>query len=932
MPKKILKKLNPKIKRAQKKMNWYQMSVDQVLEIMKTDRKQGLTDEEVEKRRKKYGINTLPRRKRMSSFSILISQIKSPLVYILIIAAVIAALFALLHEGTDFIDSIVITAAVVINVIVGFFQERKAQHALEALQKIVTARTTVIREGERRNIIIEDIIPGDILQIEAGDKIPADCRLIETADFLVDESALTGESEAVSKDTRTIEEERITAEQNNMIFMGTVAVTGSAKASVVNIGSETQIGKIARMVAEENTDLTPLQKKLAEFSKKLSIAILFIAAFIFFLGLITRPLDVGNIVIMFETAVAVAVAAIPGGLVVAVTIVLAVGMQRILKEKALVRKLLAAEILGSTTVICTDKTGTITEGKMHVAQIVTEENTIEKFSKNSPEISKYEAEEFILLLRIGMICNNAYIENPDETLEHRKYYGSSTEIAILAAASDVGMDKTALEKETPRLDVLPFESSAKYMATLNVFSEDENIVYLKGAPEIVIDFCSRAYSHAGKHKHKKLTDQVRKKIERRYERMSRDGLRVLALAYKKVDGNLRSFADIQNKESDFVFVGFVGIKDPLRSAAHDTVEICKKAGIHVVMITGDHRLTARAIGYELGINVDPKNVIEGKKLSEMNESEFEQKVEDISVYARVSPEDKLRIVKAWQAKGEIVAMTGDGVNDAPALRTADIGVALGSGTEVAKETSDLVLLDDDFSSIVTAVREGRVIYDNIRKIVLYFLSDSFTEVLLIIATLLFGWPLPILVAQILYVNIIADGLPALSIAREPADPDIMEQNPQERNKPILDRSRVYLIAAISGLSFILGMALFEWSIADSGDISRARTVVFTFLVFKTLLYTFSIRSMRRPIWKIGFFSNKYLIISVLFGALLQLIAVYVPFMQKLLKTVPLYSKEWALILAACFIIMIMIEISKFIYSKSNFKFQKSKPQLKVQNV
>lgn len=889
---------------------WYQYSAEEVLQHFSTSRK-GLSEVEAEKRRLEYGANDLPRAKAPGRLAVIAHQFKSPLVIILLFATAIAVFFALfLHEG-DLTDAFVIGATVALNVVIGYLQEWKAQTALAALQKIVHTRTKVRRDGEVTEIDMTEVCPGEIIELAAGDKVPADTRLIEVNNLLVNEAPLTGESNTVEKNDRIITEERIVAERENMVFMGTVIAEGTAAGVVVETGARTEIGKIATLVSRGDSEKTPLQIRLGEFSKKLSWMVLVLAVIIFVFGLATRERGIETVIIMFETSIAIAVAAIPEGLVVAVTVILALGMQKILKQNALVRKLLAAETLGSTTVICTDKTGTLTEGEMQVSHVITENNTLDTFKGRDSDISMEAAEERFLLLRIALLCNDAFVVNPDAEFAEWEMRGNPTERALLAAALAIGLRPKTAEKESPRLDTIPFNSAQKYMVTLHQRS-DEHVLYLKGAPERVLDFCKYRYAYAGKHEHKILTNKERERVTKNAEQLSRLGLRVLALGYRTVSKSFKKIADISDLESEFVFVGFVGIKDPLRPAAKDTIDECRSAGINVVMITGDHRLTARAIGHELGLPTDGHQVIEGKDLVAMNESELSHRVNDISVYARVSPEDKLRIVKAWQQKGAVVAMTGDGVNDAPALQLADIGIALGSGTEVAKEASDLVLLDNNFSTIVTAIREGRVIYDNIKKVVLYFLSDSFAEAFIIVVGMIAGLPLPLMVSQILFINILADGLPALSLTREPADPDIMRQKPQERNKPILDRERLKMIIIVSAFSGMVALGIFWMALREGRDVSYARTMVFTFMTMKTLLYIFSLRSLRRPLWRIRLWSNIYLLGAVGMGIILQVLAVYTPFAQRVFDTVPLAGRDWIEILVACGIIILMIEMVKYL--------------------
>ncbi len=896
---------------------WYQMSAEHVLEALEVSRKEGLADAEVSRRKKRYGKNAFPRGKQKSAWSTLGDQFKSPLLFILLIAAGVSAVFSILERKNDFVDAIVIAAAVVLNAAVGFVQERKTQKALQALERVIVTEATVLRGGSPARVPLEELVPGDIVHLEAGDKVPADCRVLHADELAVDESALTGESKPVSKDVHTISEKRIVAERSNMVFLGTVVVAGRAEAVVVATGKKTQMGAIAELVSGEGgrEAETPLQRKLRGFSRRLGLLIFGVVAGIFALGLLRWGATVENAVLFFETAVALAVAAIPEGLVVAVTVILAIGMQRILKENALVRRLVATETLGSTTVICTDKTGTLTEGNMRVAQIVTEEKVVENFEhEGDPLMLKEGPEEFVLLLRIGMLCNDAIILNPDEKLEHRVYEGLPTEVALLRAGANVGLRKDEMEKETPRLDTIPFDSRRKFMATLNALPEEKrNVINVKGAPEKVLSFCSMVYTHGSSRKHKSLTPLLKKKIVRQYEHMSREGLRVIAMAYRKVDNSIQAFDDISGGlEQDFVFVGFVGIKDPLRKEVKETIETCKRAGIHVVMITGDHRLTARAIGFELGLPVKPGNVVEGDDLEHMNETELRDRVSEISVYARVSPRDKLRIVKAWQARGDVVAMTGDGVNDAPALKRADIGIALGSGTEVAKETADMVLLDNKFSTIVTAVREGRIIYDNIKKVVFYYLSDSFAEVIVIVVALLLEWPLPLLVAQILYINLVNNSLPALALTQEKIEEGVMEQSPQERDVPLMDGMNKVMVVFLSSLSAAVALALFWWQ-KEAGDIGGARTIAFTFLAIKSLFYLFSIRSLRRPVWRIRM-DNKYIIFAVIVGVSMQVAAVQTPFFQRIFHTRALSMQEWGVVLAACIFTVGMLEVSKWAYA------------------
>jgi Ca2+-transporting ATPase len=879
---------------------WYSLNQDDILKKLETS-KFGLDQEEVKKRQEKYGLNKLPEVKKESKLSIFLRQFKSSLVYVLLVASIISFLLG------DLVDAGVIMLAILINVVIGFYQENKAQMALAALKKIVVNRCKVLRHNHEQEIDTLELVPGDIVALDAGDKIPGDLRLLKINNLRINEAPLTGESVEVRKSAEILSGDLILADQTNMAFMGTEVTQGSAWGVVVETGAGTAIGKIAGLVASTEELITPLQRKLNIFARKISLLILLLTLLIFLVGLILGY----NFIQIFVTAVAIAVSAIPEGLLVVVTMILAVGMQRILKKKALVKHLLAAEILGSTSVVCADKTGTITEGEMRVVELATLEYNFNLLHHDSKK-NKLEAEELITLLTIGMFCNNAYIENPEEELEHRIVRGSPTEKALLLAGANIGLDKYELEKTEPRLDEIPFDSKWKFMMTLNKGNKNFNTIYIKGAPEVLLDFSRYTYSNRAKNKKQEMNSAHKKKMVEIYEDMSRRGLRVLAMGYQKVNGLVKNLKAVEN---DFIFVGFAGVKDPIRSGIKETLGQVKQAGIRTIMITGDHQLTAQAIAKELGLPSQNKNIMSGQALAGLKESELMEVVDKISVYARVTPEDKLKIVKAWQKKGQIVAMTGDGINDAPALKKANIGIAVGSGTDVAKEIADTILLDNNFKTIIAAIKEGRVIYDNIRKVILYFLSDSFAEVLTVTTALFLGWPLPILAAQIIWTNLIDDTFPALAISREPADKDIMKQKPRNINEPILDRENKLLIGLISFLSALGTLFFFYLFWTKFNNIDMARTVGFSFLSLSTLIYVFSIRSLNKPVWEMNILSNKFLLAAVFLGFCLQLLAIYNPFLQKIFKTVPLALEEWLLLILGCFILLIIIESVKAIYYK-----------------
>ncbi|MFH1597501.1 MAG: HAD-IC family P-type ATPase [Patescibacteria group bacterium] len=883
---------------------WHSSTIEEVLGDVKSA-KTGLTISEVKKRLHHFGYNELPKEKGLTKLTILLEQFKSSLIYVLLSAVFITLLMS------HFIDAGVIFASVVLNVIVGFFQENRAYNALEKLRQVVSYRAEVKREDHEMEIAVEEIVPGDILVLRPGEKVPADARLISAKDLQINEASLTGESYPESKQNKKLVGKVDLGDRKNMAYMGTAVTRGVGEAVVVATGAHTEIGKIASLIKETKEELTPLQKRLQKFSKWLAKAVLSISALLFIIGVVSGR----NIEEMFTTSVAVAVSAIPEGLIVAVTVILTIGMRRILKEKGLVKKLVAAEALGSTTVICTDKTGTLTEGIMHVSEIITNNYNLDTTKKKSPDIFK-KGQSTLMALHIGMLCNNAFVENEEEDLIQWKVIGNPTERALLVAGNKLGLRKSELEKHYPRLDEIPFDSAKKYMVTLNKKDSQKNYVFMKGAPEKVLAMCSRIDDDG---KVIKLTEEKRQQFLKRFEQLSSQGLRLLSFAYKEVSAGIHQFVDFQEWGEKLIFVGFVSIKDPLRPETKQAIKICRKAGLKPIMITGDHKLTAKAIASELGIPAGIHNIMTGEEIMEISDKDLVARVKDITVYARVSPEDKLRIIDAWQARGEVVAMTGDGINDAPALKAADIGVALGSGTDVTKETAELIILDDNFSTIVKAIEQGRVIYDNIKKVILYLLSDSFTEIIIIVGGIILGFPLPLLAAQILWVNIVDDGLPNLALTAEPEEPEIMIESPQRVEKGFLDKEMKVLIGLISFITGIIILGIFYYFWQKTGDIVLARTAAFTALGIDSLLYVFSTRSVRHPIWHKNPFSNKLLVGAVFIGIFLQLAAIYTPFLQKVLRTTSLSWQQWQIIIPLTLVVIFFIELTKYIFIHKRIK-------------
>ena len=862
--------------KAQKEYFWHSLSPEEIFQRLGVDPNNGLTTEEVKTRQKKFGRNSLPEAKPFSKLALFFEQFRSPLIYILIIAGIVV-LFC-----KEFIDFFVIIGAVLLNTTVGFFQELKANNALRELKKAVKHKAEVIRDGNPKIVDTEEIVPGDIFVLKSGMRVPADGRIIESKDLQVNEMIITGEWVAAHKKPILLPKETPLADRDNMVFMGTIVESGVAKVVATATGKNTEIGKITQMVKEQKEEKTPLQKKLAKFAKIVTIVILFICFFIFIEELISG----GNFFESFIISVAVAVAAIPEGLPVAITVILALGARRILRRKGLVRKLSSAEALGSTSIIATDKTGTLTEGKMRVAEIITETNLERK-----------------LALQISVMCNEAFIENPEEMTKKWIIRGRPTDKALLLAGLEAGINQKELSKRMIKIAEIPFNSENKYLARVFTLKrEKEDILYLSGAPEKVLAL-SRYIRKRGKEE--LLTKEYRKKIELELENLTRKGLRVVAVAYKKVD-NLKDI--IKN----MVFVGLIALKDPVRKEVKDALKLCKKAGMRVIIVTGDHKLTAKAVAEELGFSVSDEEIIEGKDLEKMTDDELFQNIENFQIYARVEPKHKLRIINAWQEKGEVIAMTGDGVNDAPALKKADIGIALGSGTDVAKEVSDLVLLDDNFRVIVSAVEEGRGILDNIRKVVTYLFSDSFSETILISLALLFGFPLPVSAVQILWVNLIEDGFPNVALAFEPKEKDLMLQKPKKKKSSLLTDEMKSLIFIIGLITDLLLFGLFFWlyKFSDYG-ISHIRTIIFSGLAIDSLFYIFSCKSLRKNIWEINLFSNKIMIFAWIFGWIMLLCAIYLPPFQVLLKTVPLNIYDWGLLIGLGVINIILVEITKW---------------------
>lgn len=885
---------------SEKSTIWHALSANDICTQLECSL-EGLSAQDVTKRQHKYGPNALPKERRMTQLELLLKQLKSFLIVILCAAAAVSIVLG------DFSDAIIIIVAIILNVVVGYIQEGRAQSSLEALQHVITEETTVLRNGVTERVSVTELVPADVILLSAGDRVPADARILSCVECEVNEALLTGESMSVKKQTEEVSPSAVLGDRASMLYAGTTLLHGTAKALVVAIGIHTEMGRIAELLSTTEEVETPLQHRLDALGKTIGYIVVGLAVCIVLLGLGSEV----PLVRALTTAVAVAVSAIPEGLPVAVTVILAIGMQRILKHNALVRNLQAAETLGSTTVICTDKTGTLTEGNMKVVSILTRDYHFKDLHKRDHDDPK-GLEEMLFAVRIGMLCNDARVVSERDDVVSKTFVGNITEQALLACAVNVGLDQDELTAQEPRIATLPFDSDQKMMATVHAHTTLGKRVYIKGAPEKVL---ARATRIRKGEEEIEMTASERTAFQERAEKESREGLRVLALGYMTLPQDAQHPLT-QNELRDVVFVGYVCLQDPLREGMQDVFQKTMQAGIRTVVITGDHPVTAQAIAKQMGMQIDASHVLEGEKLQHMTQEELNAVVERIHVYARVSPKDKLNIIRAWQSKGHVVAMTGDGVNDAPALKAANIGVALGSGTDVAKEASDLVLLDNRFETIVAAVEEGRGIFDNIRKVVLYLLGDSFSEVIVVIGALVLGWPLPLTAAQILWINLVSDGLPNIALTVDPKDPKSMSVPPRAKNEPVLRPGVLGIIVIISIITGIWNILLHSYILRTTGDLAIANTIIFANLALDSLVYIFSARSLYEPVWKAKNFSNPWLLLSVAAAFGFQVLGMYVPFLQGILGTTALNLYHWGIIAVSCVMVLVVFEALKFIFHKS----------------
>lgn len=889
----------PGTKEEPKKIRWHNLSSSKVLEKLDVSEK-GLSSEEADERLKQHGPNKLPESEPPSALLRFLMQFHNVLIYVLLVAAGITALLE------HWLDTGVILGVVMINAIIGYVQEGKAEKALEGIRKMLSLDATVLRNGQRRKIDAENVVPGDIVLLESGDKIPADLRLLKVRNLKIEESALTGESVAVEKHTEPVEEDAVPGDRKNMAFSGTSVVYGRATGVVVETGAETELGKINRMMTDVEKITTPLLRQIDDFGKALSVGILGLTALFFAIGYFFRDYEISEI---FMAVISLAVAAIPEGLPAIMTITLAIGVQAMARRNAIIRRLPSVETLGSVTVICSDKTGTLTRNEMMASSVVTADAEYEiegagykpegSINKNGTQTDLENESVFKTLVQTVLTSNDAEIhrENGQWKLE-----GDPTEGALITLGHKSGLK----DFKPARIDTVPFESEHQYMATLNE-NEDKRIVYVKGAPERLLERSSRQLTSEGE---TELDEDFWREAS---EKQAEKGRRLIAAAYKKATDSQNNIDHDDIK--DLIFLGLVGIVDPPRPEAIEAIKTCKTAGIKVKMITGDHLITARAIGKELGIG-DGKKAISGAQLESMSDDELRKAAVEYDVFARTSPEHKLRLVKALQEEKMICAMTGDGVNDAPALKRADVGIAMGiKGTEVTKDSSEMVLADDNFASIANAVEEGRTIYDNLRKAILFIIPTNGAESLVIMAAVLMGMVLPITPVQILWVNMVTAVTLALALSFEPTEPGVMRRPPRDPKSPILGGYMIWRIVFVSVLIGGLTLALYAWLKDNGYDVETARTIAVNTLVAGQLFYLFNCRRMHGPAIDSGFFDNHAVFYTSGILIALQMMFTYAPFMNHLFGTDPHDFSYWIFPLIAGFFVFITVEFEKFLLGR-----------------
>lgn len=863
---------------------WQTLRKEEVLRKLSTDEKQGLTEKEVRERQEKYGKNKLQEKKKESFIVKFIKQFNDFMIIILIIASIISAVVSKMQGENDYVDSIIIIGIVVFNALMGVIQEAKAEKSIEALKQMTPQLAKTIRNGKTVEVNAEELVKGDIIILDAGNFVPADCRILESHNLKIEESSLTGETQGAEKDADAIcSKNAPLGDMKNMAFMASITVNGHGKAVVTDTGMSTKVGQIANMIIEDEAPQTPLQKKLGEVGKILGLACLAICVIIFVMGLIKHiePVE------MFMTSVGLAVAAIPEGLPAIVTIMLSIGVTKMAKKNSIIRKLPAVETLGSSSVICSDKTGTLTQNKMKVVDV------------------RSQNKKFII--ELATLCTDCDI-NVESGVP--QVSGEPTEKAIVEECINMGTVKDKLENFMPRINEIPFDSNRKMMTTIHKIGNKYRII-TKGAPDVLLQKCTKQVDLITEMQNQyniKIKSLENLKIQSDNRQMAQKALRVIAVAYKDLD-TLPSKIDSQNIENNLTFVGLIGMIDPPREGVKEAVQVCKNSGIKTVMITGDHLETAKAIAKDLGILEHKDMAITGQELDKMSQNQLEKKIRDYSVFARVTPEHKVRIVKAWQKNGAVVAMTGDGVNDSPALKNADIGIAMGkNGTDVAKNAADIILTDDNFVTIVEAVKQGRNIYDNIKKAIHFLIATNIGEIVTIFMGIVLGLKSPLLAIQLLWINLVTDSLPAIALGLEKPEKDIMQRKPVDSKKGIF-ADGLWNKIIVEGI-MIGVLTLVAFSIGNKYyGLEAGRTMAFLSIGFLELIHSFNVKN-EKSIFEAGLFENKYLVGSFVLGIFIQAIVVVVPTFAKVFEVVPLNLTQWIITVAISILPVPVIELQK----------------------
>jgi Ca2+-transporting ATPase len=871
---------------------WWHLSAAEVALALGTDLKAGLAATEARSRLEKTGPNELQEKKGRGPLAIFLDQFKGLIIWVLVAAALVSGFLK------EWVDALAILAIIVLNAVLGLIQEFRAEKSLAALKKLSAPSAKVTRDGGTALVPARELVPGDVVELEAGDHVPADGRVVwHTPNFAVQEGSLTGESSPVNKTDLNLKDEEIPlADRANIVYLGTSVVSGKAKSVIVGTGMQTELGRIAGLIQGITKETTPLQRKLEQFGQWIIYLCFGLVAVVFGLGILRG----GELLDMFLTSVSLAVAAIPEGLPAVVTIALALGVQRMVRRHVLIRKLPSVETLGCATVICSDKTGTLTKNEMTVLSIWTSRRSFQVtgigyepeggFLADGKAIRPADFPDLLKTLTVGVLCNNARLAREDG---RARVFGDPTEIAILSCAAKAGIWKEDEEQALELAEEIPFDSDRKKMTIIRK-AEQEFVVFTKGAPDILLRDCTHIVEDG---RERTVTGADLDRITAATDALSNQALRVLAVAYKNMEKEPHSY-EAEVIERELTFCGLIAMMDPPRPEVREAMGKCRSSGIRTVMITGDHRNTAVAIARDLGFFGSDSVALTGEDVDRLTDGELDRTVENVAVYARVAPEHKLRSVRAWRRKGEIVAMTGDGVNDAPAVKEADIGVAMGiTGTDVTKEVSDMVITDDNFASIVAAVEEGRGIYDNIKKFIHYLLSCNSGEILVMFTASLLGFPVPLLPIQILWINLVTDGLPALALGVDPVDPKIMDRPPRKPDEPVITPARAWLMMAQGALIAFCSLSAFLFVLnVENEGIVRARTAALTTLACSQLFHAFNCRSMKISLFKLGVFGNIHLVAATASSFLLQLSIIYVPLLQTIFKTQVLGLPDLAVIM------------------------------------